>query len=130
MATILIVDDHADILEALVWVIEGAGHRALAVADGYAALECAATQKPDVVLLDIAMPGIDGLETLRRLKANPVTASIPVVMVTAIGTREFMVPAVQHGIRDYIGKPWEPGEVEIVVRRALRPDATPAVRAA
>jgi DNA-binding response OmpR family regulator len=75
---------------------------------------------PDVVLLDIPMPGMDGLETLRRLKDQPESSSLPVIMVTAQGDRQNMVKAVQLGVRDYVTKPWEPGEVEMCVNWALK----------
>ena len=75
---------------------------------------------PDVVLLDIAMPGMDGLETLRRLKDQPESSTLPVIMVTAQGDRQNMVKAVQLGVRDYVTKPWEPGEVEMCVNWALK----------
>ena len=88
--------------------------------DGLNALEVIASSKPDVVLLDIAMPDIDGLETLRRLKEKPESASMPVIMVTAQGDRQNMVKAVQLGVRDYVTKPWEPGEVEMCVNWALK----------
>ena len=119
MATVLIIDDHEDVRDALSNVLEDAGYAALAAEDGLKGLEAAVASQPDVILLDIAMPGIDGLETLRRLKASEATCLIPVVMVTANGNREFMVTAVQYGTRDYICKPWEDGEVEMVVRWAL-----------
>ncbi len=119
MATVLIIDDHEDVRDALSSVLQDAGYTALEAEDGLAGLEAAAISRPDVILLDIAMPGIDGLETLRRLKARQDTRLIPVVIVTANGSREFMVTAVQYGTRDYICKPWEDGEVEMVVRWAL-----------
>ena len=78
-----------------------------------------ASSRPDVVLLDIAMPGMDGLETLRRLKDQPEFSSLPVIMVTAQGDRQNMVKAVQLGVRDYVTKPWEPGEVEMCAQPAM-----------
>ena len=120
MPTILVVDDHEEIREALAEILEEEGHKVLQSPDGLNALEVIASSKPDVVLLDIAMPGIDGLETLRRLKEKPESASMPVSMVTAQGDRQNMVKAVQLGVRDYVTKPWEPGEVEMCVNWALK----------
>lgn len=77
----------------------------LQAVDGLNALEVIADAKPDVVLLDIAMPGMDGLETLRRLKDQPASSSLPVITVTAQGDRQNMVKAVQLGVRDYVTKP-------------------------
>ncbi|HIF71510.1 MAG TPA: response regulator [Dehalococcoidia bacterium] len=76
----------------------------LQAVDGLNALEVIADAKPDVVLLDIAMPGMDGLETLRRLKDQPASSSLPVITVTAQGDRQNMVKVVQLGVRDYVTK--------------------------
>ncbi|MBN4064169.1 response regulator [Dehalococcoides mccartyi] len=120
MPTILVVDDHEEIREALAEILEEEGHDILQAADGLQALEVIASARPDVVLLDIAMPGMDGLETLRRLKDQPDFSTLPVIMVTAQGDRQNMVKAVQLGVRDYVTKPWEPGEVEMCVNWALK----------
>lgn len=125
MATVLVVDDHEDVLEALSYLLTEAGHTPIAAGSGVQGLDIATNRQPDVVLLDIAMPGMDGLETLRRLKANPATSPIPVIMVTANGSREYMVKAIQYGTRDYICKPWEDGEVEMVVRWAVNSRSKP-----
>ena len=120
MPTILVVDDHEEIREALAEILEEEGHEVLQAVDGLDALEMIAARLPDVVLLDIAMPGMDGLETLNRLKDIPESAALPVIMVTAQGDRQNMVKAVQLGVRDYITKPWEPGEVEMCVNWAIK----------
>ncbi len=120
MPTILVVDDHEEIREALAEILEEEGHKILQAVDGLDALEVIASNRPDVVLRDIAMPGMDGLETLRRLKDQPESSSLPVIMVTAQGDRQNMVKAVQLGVRDYVTKPWEPGEVEMCVNWALK----------
>lgn len=120
MPTILVVDDHEEIREALAEILEEEGHEVLQAVDGLDALEMVAAALPDVILLDIAMPGIDGLETLRRLKDRPESAKLPVIMVTAQGDRQNMVKAVQLGVRDYVTKPWEPGEVEMCVNWAIK----------
>lgn len=120
MPTILVVDDHEEIREALAEILEEEGHNILQAADGLQALEVISSKRPDVVLLDIAMPGMDGLETLRRLKDQPESATLPVIMVTAQGDRQNMVKAVQLGVRDYVTKPWEPGEVEMCVNWAIK----------
>ena len=85
MPTILVVDDHEEIREALAEIVEEEGYKVLQAADGLDALEVIASSHPDVVLLDIAMPGMDGLETLRRLKDQPENSSLPVIMVIALG---------------------------------------------
>lgn len=120
MAKILVVDDHIEIREALTATLEEEGHEIVHAENGVVALEVANSEMPDVILLDIAMPQMDGLETLRRLKADEKTESIAVIMVTAQGDRHAMVRAVQLGTRDYITKPWETGEVEMCVNWALK----------
>ena len=126
MPTILVVDDHEEIREALAEILEEEGHEVLQAIDGLDALEVVAANEPDVVLLDIAMPGMDGLETLRRLKNQPESTNLPVIMVTAQGDRQNMVKAVQLGVRDYVTKPWEPGEVEMCVNWALKAANVPS----
>ncbi|MEX0762488.1 MAG: response regulator [Dehalococcoidia bacterium] len=120
MSRILVVDDQDEIREALVVILEDEGHEVLEAESGHKALELSHASHPDVVLLDIAMPEMDGLETLRRLKADAVTRGIAVIMVTAQSDRHNLVTAVQLGVRDYITKPWESGEVEMCVNWALR----------
>ncbi|MDA1280296.1 MAG: response regulator [Chloroflexi bacterium] len=120
MPTILVVDDHEEIREALAEILGEEGHRVLQAVDGIDALRVVAESEPDVILLDIAMPGMDGLETLSRLKNQPESTNLPVIMVTAQGDRQNMVRAVQLGVRDYITKPWEPGEVEMCVNWAIK----------
>ena len=120
MPTILVVDDHEEIREALAEILEEEGHEVLKAVDGFEALEIIAVTLPDVILLDIAMPRMDGLETLRRLKDRSESSKLPVIMVTAQGDRQNMVKAVQLGVRDYVTKPWEPGEVEMCVNWAIK----------
>jgi DNA-binding response OmpR family regulator len=123
MAKILVVDDHTEIREALAAILEEEGHAIVHAENGVVALEVANREMPDVILLDIAMPQMDGLETLRRLKSDDKTENIAVIMVTAQGDRHAMVRAVQLGTRDYITKPWETGEVEMCVNWALKAKA-------
>ncbi len=123
MSKILVVDDHEEIRDALAAILDEEGHDVLHAENGLIGLERAVNDSPDVILLDIAMPRMDGLEVLRKLKSDPVTESIAVIMVTAQGDRHAMVRAVQLGTRDYITKPWETGEVEMCVNWALKAKA-------
>ena len=123
MSKILVVDDHEEIRDALSAILDEEGHDVVHAENGVIALDMATSEMPDVILLDIAMPQMDGLEVLRRLKADPKTESIAVIMVTAQGDRHAMVRAVQLGTRDYITKPWETGEVEMCVNWALKAKA-------
>jgi CheY-like chemotaxis protein len=83
MATILVVDDEAAIRNLILAVLEDEGYRAIGAASGVAALELAPTDPPDVVLLDLMMPVLDGRETLRRLRRLPVGTNVPVVIMSA-----------------------------------------------
>jgi DNA-binding response OmpR family regulator len=123
MSKILVVDDHEEIRDALAAILDEEGHEVVHAENGVVGLKVARSENPDVILLDIAMPQMDGLEVLRQLKADPATESISVIMVTAQGDRHAMVRAVQLGTRDYITKPWETGEVEMCVNWALKAKA-------
>lgn len=123
MSKILVVDDHEEIRDALAAILDEEGHEVVHAENGVVGLKVARSENPDVILLDIAMPQMDGLEVLRQLKADPATESIAVIMVTAQGDRHAMVRAVQLGTRDYITKPWETGEVEMCVNWALKAKA-------
>ena len=123
MSKILVVDDHEEIRDALAAILDEEGHEVVHAENGVIGLKMATETQPDVILLDIAMPQMDGLEVLRRLKEDPVTAGVAVIMVTAQGDRHAMVRAVQLGTRDYITKPWETGEVEMCVNWALKAKA-------
>jgi CheY-like chemotaxis protein len=119
MADILVIEDQDDIRQALSTILEEAGHTVAAADNGLTGIDLASNGNPEVILLDIAMPGINGIETLRRLKASPATRHATVIMVSAYGKGEYLLLAAQYGARDFIHKPWEPGEVELVVGWAL-----------
>lgn len=123
MSKILVVDDHEEIRDALAALLEEEDHEVIHAENGIVGLDRAIQDSPDVILLDIAMPQMDGLEVLQKLKSDPQTATIAVIMVTAQGDRHAMVRAVQLGTRDYITKPWETGEVEMCVNWALKAKA-------
>lgn len=105
MHTVLIVDDTPANLSVLLECLGQAGHRVLVAEDGEEALEQVALTPPDLILLDVMMPGIDGFETCRRLRANPATREIPVIFMTALtDTREKLAGFAAGGV-DYITKP-------------------------
>ena len=111
---ILLVDDQPSNLAVLTAALEPAGYEILATSSGAAALRVAEKAHPDLVLLDILMPDLDGLETCRRLKLNPTTADIPVIFITARNEMTSVVEGFQAGGVDYVIKPFEP---EIIVSR-------------
>ncbi len=119
-ATILVVDDDAhnrNLLEAL---IEAEGHLAHGVASGEEALATVAQQLPDLILLDIMMPGIDGYEVTRRLKTDARTRAIPVVLVTAMEDRESRLKGLEAGAEEFLSKPVDRAELLIRVRNLLK----------
>ena len=119
MARILVVDDSEDVRLALMTLLEDIGHSVFEAEDGSETTAMVLSGSPDLVLLDVAMPRVDGFEALKRLKADPATADVPVIMVTAKGRPEDLAMARNLGARDYINKPWAEGEVEMRVDWAL-----------
>ena len=108
---VLIVDDVPDNLSLLHDALDEAGHTVLVALDGPSAIARAQQARPDVVLLDALMPGMDGFEVARRLKADPATAAIPVIFMTALTETEHVVAAFGAGGVDYVTKPIEPRQV-------------------
>ena len=119
-STILVVDDNPQNLELLQAYLEDLGCTAIAAVDGPEALEAVAKQNPDLILLDIMMPRMSGFEVCRRLKADPETADIPVVMVTALNELGDIERAVAAGTDDFLSKPINKLELLTRVRSLLR----------
>ncbi len=117
---ILVVDDEKSICTFVAALLQRSGHDARPVTSGTEALEIAATGWPDVILLDLVMPVLDGFETARRLKGNPLTAHIPIVMVTVLGDRESRLRGLEIGAEEFLTKPIDPAELAIRVRNLLR----------
>jgi len=117
---ILVVEDEEDILELIRFNLGKEGYDALGVATGEAALKAARDAKPDLVLLDLMLPGIDGLEVCRELKKDPRTESIPVVMLTAKGEEADIVTGLELGADDYITKPFSPRILLARIKAVLR----------
>lgn len=118
--TILIVDDVPANVGVLVDVLTAAGLRAVVAESGEGALEQLAWVKPDLILLDVMMPGLDGFETCRRIKANASTEDTPVLFMTALTEVVDKVKGFAAGAVDYIGKPLHPEEVLARVNAHLR----------
>mgnify|MGYP002640188435 CR=1 FL=1 len=119
-ARILVVDDNPSNIKALRQRLELEGYEVLEAADGMAALACAASDRPDLVLLDIMMPGMDGFEVCRRIKELDGAGFVPVIMVTALDTRQALVRALDEGADEFVRKPFEPVELMARVRSMLR----------
>ncbi|MGJ5628368.1 hybrid sensor histidine kinase/response regulator [Nostoc sp. CALU 1950] len=108
---ILLVDDNPNNLKVLSEAIQGCGWKALMATDGESAIEQTEYARPDLILLDVMMAGIDGFETCRRLKTNPITQNIPVIFMTALADSTDKVTGLEIGAVDYITKPFQQEEV-------------------
>jgi DNA-binding response OmpR family regulator len=114
----MVVDDDPTVAEVVVDYLRHAGMRPRHVADGHAALELAETWRPDLVVLDLMLPGIDGLEVCRRLRERD--GALPVVMLTALGEESDRVLGLETGADDYVTKPFSPRELALRVAAVLR----------
>ena len=115
-ARVVIVDDTPENLELLESFLEGLGFRVFALPNGEMALKAIARSRPDIVLLDIVMPGMNGYEVCRRLKADPATADIPVIFLSALAEPRDKIQAFAAGGVDYVAKPLQMEEVQARVR--------------
>jgi two-component system phosphate regulon response regulator PhoB len=125
---VLAVEDDKDILELITYNLEREGYEVTGVASGEDGVDAARSEKPDLVLLDLMLPGIDGLEVCRKLKADPDTAHLPVIMVTAKGEESDIVTGLELGADDYVTKPFSPkvliARMRAVQRRRGRAEVT------
>ncbi len=117
---VLAVDDEEDILELLKFNLSREGYQVPCAESGEQALRLVRSESPDLVVLDLMLPGIDGLEVTRRLKNNPDTKNIPIVMLTAKGEEADIVTGLELGADDYITKPFSPRILLARVRAVLR----------
>ncbi|MGI8999992.1 MAG: response regulator transcription factor [Candidatus Limnocylindria bacterium] len=117
MATVLIVDDDAKIRDLLRLYVERDGHRALFAADGEAALETALRARPDLILLDVMLPRLDGFEVCRRIRD---ASDVPILLLTARSGEGDTVIGLDMGADDYVVKPFSPRELMARVRALLR----------
>lgn len=120
METILAVDDHPDALYAIERMLSHSGYRVITASSGEQALEAARSSQPAVILLDVMMPVLDGLEVTRRIKADPVLRFIPVILVTAKDSLDDVVKGLDYGADGYITKPFKPEELLARTRSAIR----------
>lgn len=117
---IFCVEDDSSIRELMVYTLKASGFEAMGFPDGQALFEMLSNKKPRLIILDIMLPGMDGLEILKRLKAKTSTASIPVIMATAKGTEYDKVIGLDLGADDYLAKPFGMMEMVSRVKAVLR----------
>lgn len=117
---ILVVDDETLLVETIAYNLEQAGYRVVTAADGKSALEAARTEAPDLIILDIMLPEMDGLEVCRQLRRESSTATTPIVMLTAKGDEVDKVVGLEVGADDYVTKPFGRRELLARVRALLR----------
>jgi two-component system phosphate regulon response regulator PhoB len=127
---ILIVEDNEDILELIAYNLEREGYATVKALSGEDALESVRRSVPQLILLDLMLPEMDGLEVCRMLKSDPKTQGIPIVMVTAKGEEPDVVTGLELGADDYVTKPFRPKELVARVRAVLRRTSRPAVEPA
>jgi DNA-binding response OmpR family regulator len=114
---ILVVDDDQTVSDVVARYLEREGYDVTLAADGYSALDLAATEQPDLVVLDIMLPGIDGLAVCRKLREN---TPVPVILLTALGAATDRIMGLEIGADDYVTKPFSPRELVLRVGSVLR----------
>jgi DNA-binding response OmpR family regulator len=119
-ARVLVVDDEPTVRDVVVQYLRRDGHEVTEAADGREALQLLAEQPPDLVVLDLMLPGVDGLDILRRLRA---TSDVPVIMLTALAEERHRVTGLELGADDYVVKPFSPRELAARVNGVLRRSA-------
>ena len=132
--TILIIEDDADIARLIEWHLQAEGHKILTAADGIKGLETAVAEHLDLIVLDLMLPGMDGLNVCKTLKRNKATETIPIIMLTAKGEEVDRVVGFELGADDYVVKPFSPREFVLRVLAVLRrfepekEEASPVIR--
>ncbi|MCI0863290.1 MAG: response regulator [Chloroflexi bacterium] len=117
MLKALIVEDEEDIKQLLLEVLEDKGYQVLVAGNGEIALQRIGEEMPDLIFADVFMPVMDGLDLISRLKENPDTSGIPVVIVTVMNARDTEKKAKELGVEHYLNKPWESAELDLVLER-------------
>lgn len=123
-AQVLVVDDDETVRDVVGRYLRAAGHQVTSAADGLAALQAARLRLPDVVVLDLMLPGLDGLEVCRALRTD---ADIPIIMLTALGEEEDRLVGLELGADDYVTKPFSPRELVLRIGSILRRTGSVAV---
>ena len=124
---VLVVDDESEVRASLGEFLEGNGYSVCEAADGEEALAMTFTEKPDLILLDLRLPKVDGYQVCQTLKGNPITSGIPIIMITALNATPQKVKGIEIGADDYVEKPFDLDELvarmKMVARRVYAPQA-------
>jgi DNA-binding response OmpR family regulator len=123
--TILVVEDEEDIRELLKYNLEKEGYQVFGAATGEEALRAVRDRRPDLILLDLMLPGLDGLEVCRQIRSEAQTRHLPIIMLTAKGEEADIVTGLELGADDYIAKPFSPRVLLARLRAALRRRSQP-----
>src|SRR5262249_55038983 len=116
----LVVEDNADIAELIRRYLERSGHEVTTIASGADALSRARTQMPDLIILDVMLPGMDGWQVCQALRRDTETSNVPIIMLTARGEEADRVRGLEIGADDYVTKPFSPKELVARVTALLR----------
>lgn len=116
---VLVAEDDEDILDLVVFDLEDEGYDVLTARNGEEAIALALERRPDLILLDVAMPGLDGYEVTRRLRADESTRGTPVVLLTARAQVRDVIAGFEAGANDYVTKPFRPDELRTRLHAAL-----------
>lgn len=122
MGKILLVDDHPHIVRLLQMALSADGHEVLSAGNGVEALEKVQSERPDVVILDVVMPELDGMRVLNRIKTDPELSNTTVVILTVKVTTEDIALASGIGADYYLSKPFNPKDIQVLMRRILSPE--------
>ena len=120
MLKALVVEDEEDIKQLLLEELEDKGYQVQEAGNGEIALQRVSEEMPDIIFADVYMPVMNGIELISRLKGNPETSGIPVVMVTVMNARATEAKALELGIKYYLTKPWEQGAFDLVLDQAMK----------
>ena len=120
MPKILVVDDEPDAVELVEFNLKSAGYEVVTAADGSEALKKARAQSPDLIVLDLMLPEVDGLETCKILRRDPATSGIPIIMLTAKAAEIDRVLGLELGADDYITKPFSPRELVLRIKNLMK----------
>src|SRR5437763_1274866 len=125
-STILVIDDEPDLVELVRYNLARDGFEVVCACDGRAGMESARHHKPDLVVLDVMMPNIDGLDVCRQLRADPRTSGMPIILLTAKAGEADRIVGLELGADDYVTKPFSPRELVARVKAVLRRSMAPA----